>query len=142
MSLSKNIFSRKYHINKWQNILLTVTYLFNIWRIILKRFYKFIVLLFIFMGSMYFFSKSIPEATIGTTKATSLQDAAFPIMYIELGDYTLNTLHGYSGERNSGNIRESITPLGTDKTFAVKIDENNSKIKRLDFLKISIIIIL
>ena len=82
---------------------------------------------------MYFFSKSIPEATIGTTKATSLQDAAFPIMYIELGDYTLNTLHGYSGELNSGNIRESITPLGTDKTFAVKIDENNSKIKRLDF---------
>lgn len=85
------------------------------------------------MGSIYFFSKSIPEATIGTTKATSLQDAAFPIMYIELGDYTLNTLHGYSGELNSGNIRESITPLGTDKTFAVKIDENNSKIKRLDF---------
>lgn len=133
MSLSKNIFSRKYHINKWQNILLTITYLFNIWRIIVKRFYKFIALLFIFMGSLYFFSKSIPEATIGTTKATTLQDAAFPIMYIELDDYTLNTLHGYSGELNSGNIRESITPLGTDKSFMVKIDENNCKIKRLDF---------
>lgn len=133
MSLSKNIFSRKYHINKWQNILLTITYLFNIWRIIVKRFYKFIALLFIFMGSLYFFSKSIPEATIGTTKATTLQDAAFPIMYIELDDYTLNTLHGYSGKLNSGNIRESITPLGTDKSFMVKIDENNCKIKRLDF---------
>ena len=104
-----------------------------IWRTDVKHFYKFIALLFIFIGSIYLFSKNIPEATGGKTKATTIQDATFPIMYIGIDKYTLNPLHGYSSKLDSGNMRESITPLGTDKTFVVKIDENNSKIKKLEY---------
>ena len=42
-------------------------------------------------------------------------------------------MHGYSSELDSGSIRESITPLDTEKTFTIKISENESKIKKLDF---------
>lgn len=54
-------------------------------------------------------------------------------MYLQLNEFTVNTLHGYSSELDSANVRESITPLGTDKSFTVKISENESNIKRLDF---------
>ena len=99
----------------------------------MKLFYKFISLLFIFGVAIFLFKDNIPETTAGTTIATDLQDATFPVVYIGLGKYTVNTMHGYSSELDSGSIRESITPLDTEKTFTIKISENESNIKKLDF---------
>ena len=99
----------------------------------MKHVYKFISLLFIFCFSIYFFKDEIPDTTTGKTTATSLQDSTFPIISLQLGKYTVNTIQGYSSEMDSGNIRESITPLDTTKSFLVKITENESKIKKLDF---------
>ena len=76
----------------------------------------------------------IPEASAGTSSATTLQTATFPIMYLEIGNgYTVNTLHGYSSELNSSNVRECITPLEADKSFIVKFKENQTKVKKLTF---------
>jgi len=98
-----------------------------------KHIYKFIVLLFIFSFSIFIFKDEIPDATAGKTIATSLQDSTFPIISLQLGKYTVNTIHGYSSELDSGNIRESITRLDTSKSFQVKITENETKIKKLSF---------
>lgn len=95
--------------------------------------YRFIALLFIFCISLFFFRNDIPDATVGTTTATSLQDSTFPVIHLKLGKFTVNKIHGYSSELDSGNIRESITPLDTTKTFTVNISENELKIKKLDF---------
>ena len=95
--------------------------------------YRFIALLFVFNISLFFFKNDIPDATVGTTTATSLQDSTFPIIQLKLGEFTVNTIHGYSSQLDSGNIRESITPLDTTKTFTVNILENDLKIKKLDF---------
>lgn len=99
----------------------------------MKHFYKFLGLFILFGISIFFFSQSIPSISIGTATATSLQDSTFPLMYLQLNKYTVNTLHGYSSELNSGNVRESITPLDTSKSFMVKISENESTIKKLDY---------
>lgn len=99
----------------------------------MKHVYKFIALLFIFGFSIFIFKDEIPDATAGKTIATSLQDSTFPIISLQLGKYTVNTIHGYSSELDSGNIRESITPLDTSKSFQVKITENETKIKKLSF---------
>ncbi len=99
----------------------------------MKRLYKFFGLIFIFGLSVFLFRNKIPEAVAGTVAAASLQDATFPIVYIQLDKFTVNAMHGYSSRMDSGDVRESITPLGVDKTFTVKIAENESKIKKLDF---------
>lgn len=99
----------------------------------MKHFYKLIALIFIFGLSIFLFRNDIPEATIGEATQTSFDSATFPIMYAKLDDYTVNTMHGYSSELDSGKIRESITPLTSEKFFTVQIQENESKIKRLDF---------
>ena len=60
----------------------------------------------------------IPEASAGTSSATTLQTATFPIMYLEIGNgYTVNTLHGYSSELNSSNVRECIKSDKSKKTY-------------------------
>lgn len=98
-----------------------------------KHIYKFIALLFIFGISIFMFRNEIPDATVGTTIATNLQDTTFPLVYLKIGKYTINTMHGYSSELDSGNVRESITPLDTSRIFTVKISENGTKIKKLDY---------
>lgn len=101
--------------------------------VIMKHLYKLIALLFLFGGSVFFFGRSIPAVSVATTTSASLQDSTFPIMYLQDGDYTINTLHGYSSEMAIGKIRESITPIDDTKTFTIKIQQNESKIKKLDY---------
>lgn len=99
----------------------------------MKYIYKFIILFFILIGSIIYFGRTIPEISVATTTATSIKDSTFPLVYLQLGDYTVNMLHGYSSRLNSGSVRESITPLDTSKKFTVKIQQNSSKIKKLTF---------
>lgn len=99
----------------------------------MKHLYKFVALFFLFFCSLFFFGQSIPSVSITSTTASSLQDSTFPIMYLQDGNYTINTLHGYSSEMPIGKIRESITPLDNSKTFSVKIQQNESKIKKITY---------
>ena len=86
----------------------------------MKHIYRLILLLFIFIGSLFLFGQTIPEISAVTTTATSLQSSTFPILYLQVGNYTLNTLHGYSSEMDSGKVRESITPLDAKKHLLLK----------------------
>lgn len=100
----------------------------------MKHLYKAVALFLLFGVSVFLFRKMIPEASVGTSSATELQTATFPIMYLQLGnDYTINTLHGYSSELNSSSVRDSITPLSSDKSFYIKLKENKLKIKKLTY---------
>ena len=97
----------------------------------MKYFYKGFGLFVLFCASLFIFGQHIPSINVGTATATSLQSSAFPLINLTVNKYTINTLHGYSSELDSGNIRESITPIGADKSFDVVISENDLKIKRL-----------
>ena len=99
----------------------------------MKHLYKFVALFFLFFCSLFFFGQSIPSVSITSTTASSLQGSTFPIMYLQDGNNTINTLHGYSSEMPIGKIRESITPLDNSKTFSVKIQQNESKIKKITY---------
>lgn len=99
----------------------------------LKHVYKAIFLFFLFIVAVLFFGRTIPEISVATTVATSMQHSTFPIVYLQVGDYTINTLHGYSSELGSEKIRESITPIDAKKSFSVKIQQNETKIKKLDY---------
>ncbi len=99
----------------------------------MKYFYKGFGLFILFCVSIFLFGQHIPSINVGTATATSLQDSTFPLIRLTVDKYTINTLHGYSSELDSGNIRESITPLNADKSFDVVISENDLKIKRLDY---------
>lgn len=99
----------------------------------MKYFYKGFGLFILFCISLFIFGQNIPSINVGTATATSLQDSTFPLVTLQLGKYTVNTLHGYSSELDSANVRESITPLDSSKTFQIMIAENESTIKRLDY---------
>ena len=100
---------------------------------ILKHIYIAVGLFLLFLGSIFFFGQSIPELTVEETSATSIQDSTFPLVYIQVDDHVINTLHGYSSKLDSGLVRESITPLSAKKTFQIKVRSNESKIKKITY---------
>lgn len=99
----------------------------------MKHVYKAIVFFILFILSVFFFGRTIPEISVYTTASTSMRHSTFPIIYLQTGEYTINALHGYSSQIGSEKVRESITPIDTKKKFTVKIQQNESKIKRLDY---------
>lgn len=98
-----------------------------------KYIYRFFILLFIFCGAVFFFSKGIREVSIDATGSVSMSDSSFPILRLQLGSFVLNTMHGYSSNIAAKEVRESITPLDFDKDFELLIEEKNSTIKKLKY---------
>lgn len=98
-----------------------------------KRVYKIIVLTAVFIAALIFMSENIKEEEINLTSAVKMEDASFPLLYIESGGYVINRLHGYSGNIEANVIRESMTPIDNDKTLQVRIQENESIVKKIKY---------
>lgn len=99
----------------------------------LKYIYRLLFLCAIFAGALFIFGRNIKEVTIDSTGSVSMAESTFPLLYLQVGDYTVNTLHGYSSNISAREVRESITPLDYDKSFKLYINENQSTVKKLDY---------
>lgn len=98
-----------------------------------KHVYRIIVLIFIFFIAIYLFGRNLNEDKVSANQTVALDSAKFPVVKIQTGDNTINLLHGYSGNINAQKIREALTPLKTDQTFTVIIDENEMVVKRIKY---------
>lgn len=98
----------------------------------LKLLYRIIILVFVFIGSLYYFSKDIKEEVFQTDKKTvEMAKASFPVVNILLDDVLINELHGYGSNINANLIRESITPITVEQNFTVLIDEGGNEVRRV-----------
>ena len=62
----------------------------------LKHIYRLIILLFIFSGALYYFSKDIDEEVNQTQGTVSMGKTSFPVITIRQDNKECNLLHGYS----------------------------------------------
>lgn len=99
----------------------------------LKYIYRAIILICIFAGSIYYFSRDIKEVVFDIDNTTVMEDATFPLVTIKTGENKINLLHGYSSNLNANTIREAVTPLGPEQTFEVMINEEAYDIKKLNY---------
>lgn len=99
----------------------------------LKHIYRAIILVVIFAGSLYYFSRDIKEVVFVNNNTTDMEGATFPLVTIKTGDETINMLHGYSSNMAANVIREAVTPLNTDQSFEVQFDKDGPEIKKLNY---------
>lgn len=97
----------------------------------LKILYRIIILLFVFAGSLYYFSKDMKEEIFYYDKTTDMAAATFPTVTLLLGDQEVNCLHGYSSSLATNILRECITPVTDEGNIIVSITENENEIKRV-----------
>lgn len=100
----------------------------------LKHLYKAIILVAVFVVSLYFFSGDIKvenrQAKIETVK---MAETTYPTISILLNEIEVNRLHGYSTNVDSRMSREAITPVDGEQSFKILIDENDYEIRRVDY---------
>lgn len=99
----------------------------------LKHIYKLIILMIVFVVSIYFFSKDIKEDIVNIDTTIKMSETTFPTVMFQKDNNNINLLHGYSLNMNSNMIREAITTIGEDRIIKVVINENESNIKKIKY---------
>ena len=66
-----------------------------------------------------------------TDNKTDLQTASIPCMAMKIGGMPVNRMYGYKDDMQADFMRDTLTPLGTDKTLQVSITPYNQKIESL-----------
>lgn len=62
-----------------------------------------------------------------TVATRGLEGASLPILYMEVSNTMVNPMYGYAAPMDEQSIRDSLTPLPTDRILTVVIDPMDSK---------------
>lgn len=85
----------------------------------------------VFFLALVIFSKIVNKGT--TDMTTQMAGASFPVMYMQLGEFTYNELHGYAQPMEIAYMRENITLLGEDRSLNFAVAKFDSEISALSF---------
>ena len=100
----------------------------------MKHVYRAIIFLVFFVGSVFIFSGNIKESQgAGAIKSVEQASPAFPIMTVRTQGYDMNVLHGYNSNLKASINRESMTPVGIDKSFQLLIDDTETTVRKLKY---------
>ena len=96
--------------------------------------YKVIIIFGVFIASVVFFGSDITETMFSSAaETTEMAHATLPTVTIQVGDQEFNLLHGYAANLDPMVIRESITPIGPDKTFTLLIHHSELNVRKMKY---------
>lgn len=102
-----------------------------------KGTFKAAVLSVIFIIALLVFGKLMNHTNEDLT--TEMEEATFPIISLYLDDVEINELHGYADEMDAAYMRDTITPIATDRklpisirTYQTAVDTISYEIRSLD----------
>lgn len=90
----------------------------------------------IFFVVVLFVSFGILELAMnqGNTDMTAdMTPASYPLVYMSMDGMKVNCLHGYADEMTAAYMRDTITPIGTDRKIAVQIDKYGASVSQISY---------
>ena len=94
---------------------------------------RILVLLCIFIGSIYFFGSNMDEAMFGTIKTAEMTEAELPTIELKSDGVTVNKLYGYTSAIDTFSIRENLVAVEQSQTVELLIDENKTDVRKLHY---------
>lgn len=88
-------------------------------------------LLLLFVGAVLFFERTINR--VAPDAAEVMADSTFPLVYMERGDVLFNCLHGFSREMDHSFIRDTITPLSSQREIGIAIRTFGASIEKISY---------
>lgn len=98
-----------------------------------KYIYKSVILILIFIASLFFFGHQMETDINDTGTSVDITDESFPYLQIITQGQTINTMYGYSAPMEANIVRESVTPLGADKKITLLIGKAGSHLIKLQY---------
>ena len=96
-----------------------------------KGIYKIVILSFIFVISVILMSGNIKEQGVSVKTMVEMEDSKLPLLYITVGGYEMNRLHGYNSNIDANVVREAMTPIHADKTLKVRFAEKGADVRKV-----------
>ncbi len=94
---------------------------------------KFLILLGIFIGSLYFFGSNMDEAMFGSVKTAAMSEAELPTIELISDGVTVNRLYGYTSAIDMFSIRENLVAVESDQTVELLLNENETDVRKLHY---------
>lgn len=96
--------------------------------------YKVLLIVGVFIASVVFFGSDITETMFSSAADTTpMTSATLPTITVKVGDQEFNLLHGYAANLDPMVMRETITPIGPDKTLTLLIHHNELNVRKMKY---------
>lgn len=95
--------------------------------------YKTVVLLIVFAASLVFFGKQLESDVYEEGKVVEMGKESLPYLTLTSQNIKMNRLYGYNGPIEENIVRESITPLGTDRKIGISISKSDTRLVKLQY---------
>lgn len=92
---------------------------------------KILVLLLIFIGSASAFALILNDETRMQTE--DMAGASLPVVYVVYKDVEMNPLHGYVKPMQVTAVRDSLTPISTERTVSIKVKTFGTNVEDIYF---------
>jgi len=96
-------------------------------RVVIRR----IVIALCFIISLVFFSVFMNQGN--TDMTAEMKKASLPTACIVLDGQNINQMHGYTKKMNESSMRDSLTPIGEDRSIAFRINKFEQKISEVSY---------
>ncbi|MBP3578264.1 MAG: hypothetical protein J6K15_09155 [Lachnospiraceae bacterium] len=94
---------------------------------------RILILLGIFIGSIYFFGSNMDEAMFGSVKTAEMPEAELPTIELQSDGVSVNKLHGYTSAVDTFSIRENLVAVEGEQTVELLIQENETDVRKLHY---------
>lgn len=81
----------------------------------------------VFAG-VYFYQNRKPAEEM-----VQMDQAALPVMYMRYAGERLNRLHGYVQEMDAASMRDTLTPVGEDRSIGISVDTYGSSVTQISY---------
>ncbi len=98
-----------------------------------KYLYKAVALLIVFVASLFFFGRQLESDIYEEGKVVEMGKESFPYLTLTSQNIEMNRLYGYNGPIDNNIVRESITPLGTDRKITIRISQGDVRLVKLRY---------
>lgn len=99
----------------------------------IKYVYKTIILLFLFFGALFLFSRNMETDMEEKEEEIIMTEETYPYIRIQTQGKVTNTLYGYNDSFEPNTVRESVTPLDATKKITLLLSEAKSRLIHLEY---------
>ena len=87
------------------------------------------VLLLIFVGSVAGFAYMMDDEV--TVQTEDMEKATLPLVYMRYKDVDMNPLHGYVEPMEATMVRDTLTPISTDRDLSIRVQTFGAKVQEM-----------
>lgn len=96
-----------------------------------KNWIKLAVAVFVFLISLFVTDMVLNRATSDIT--TEMAEATLPVISVKIGEYKINTMYGYTSKRDERFVKDSLTPISSNREITIVVDTYKKNIKNIEY---------